>query len=141
MAKKPIKKTDKEEVEDKVLASMEEGEKDAEGGDAELAERLNNKIDELDPSVVANMKTADEAFTAVGLPKTSPAMNELWSRLDPEDRLSIFDAINNSAGMASDEQIAAEVEGEAARKPLRNMRDLESEEDAQMDLLRMMGAQ
>lgn len=103
------------------------------GGDGSLAETVNRTIDEVDPSVLATMDDATEAFNTVGFSKPSPQLAKLWQTLPPEDRLAIFDAINNSAGMASDDQIAQEVGRGAATLPV-------GEEDlAREGILRTMG--
>lgn len=78
--------------------------------DSGNAERINRIIDEYDASEFAQMPGKEALTEVLGL-NVSPQLEAFWDKTDPADRLAIIDAINTSAGMASDADIIKEVGG------------------------------
>lgn len=76
--------------------------------DSGNAARIDKIIDDHDVSEFSKYSGKKALTETLGL-NVSPELESFWDKTDPVDRLLIIEAIQNSAGMATDEDIMNEV--------------------------------
>ena len=111
----------------------ENGEYD--GSDSGMASKMWDIVDAEDPSVFSGYDGQTALVEKLGL-QVTPKLTQFWDSLPPAERLGILEAIDESAGMASEEYIMESL----ARSPM-NGKDQQQMDDVQNDVLKRVGVE